>query len=268
MNPCLTPMDKNSPTDTIAGAIEAGNAILIREFPVHPDPLREFLGRLGNLQSDYTSLIAGEDANPSFGFNIVRPKKQSGSFVRTHFRSSDLPPHNARSWAKLRPKFFAMLMVDPGWRDQQTYQNGESFFVDWHRAFALALSRDPRQAEMDFKLLSTEPVQFCADNVREPNNEGPLIYRIENRPPEHEWGIRIKQNLPEVLLAMGRDDLAGAVQRMQAAAHELGRKQVVALERGDLVIIDNNRWAHGRFSFELMRGSVLNPREVWSTTIL
>jgi hypothetical protein len=61
------------------------------------------------------------------------------------------------------------------------------------------------------------------------------------------------------------------VKSLQDAANAVGETRHMPLRRGDLLIVDNNRWGHGRCDFERARDAdgriEVNPREVWSLTL-
>ena len=199
---------------------------------------------------------------------MVKLRDDGTGALRTHHRSGPLEPHAARSWALRRPRYFALLMVEPGWRDLPFGSNGESVFVPWRRALERMRSENAARFETAFGLLSERPVTFEADKVREPVSAGPIIYPLSDSRDEWDIGVRVKQDLPAVLRRIGAgEEIAQAVEWLQSSARHVAREKLAVLERGDLVVVDNNRWAHGRMGFEIARGNALNPREVWSLAV-
>ncbi len=67
-------------------------------------------------------------------------------------------------------------------------------------------------------------------------------------------------------------ELAEQTEALTSLLAEIDRvTHTVALDAGDLVIVDNDRWAHGRRAVRGQRSGDgdgrTNPRELWSVTI-
>jgi hypothetical protein len=94
--------------------------------------------------------------------------------------------------------------------------------------------------------------------------------RLPSPHREFDVGIRIKGGLVEHLCHTAPDHgTTAAVRRLIEAAHATAH--VVASASGDLVLLDNDRWGHGRQTVVgtavIDDVSVANPRELWSDTI-
>jgi len=255
----LRRLRNNSTANAVANAIKDGAGICIPSFPINAATMLGFLKDLGEPLADYARLIPGE-ISVAPDLNVVKLRKGPPGKVRTHHRSGELVPHTARSWAKQRPRYFAMLMVEPGWRDGPTHSNGESLYVPWR----LALDRMRRESALKFgaafEILMDTPVFFEADKVREAVNAGPVGYQLPDSRDELDVGFRIKQDLPAVLRRCANANLlADAVEWLQTTARAAAMELPTVLECGDLVVLDNNRWAHGRCAFEITRNHFLNP---------
>lgn len=260
----LTQLDAGATAADVEAVITKGGGVLLRSFPVEPHAFLGLIRQMGEPCQEYASLIVDERSTAERGFNVVKLNSTGG---RVHHRPGALRPHCARSWANRRPRYFALLMIEPGWRDRPHGLNGESLFVPWRAAFASLAATQPRTFEADFELLASKPIAFSADHVREEVNEGPIVYPLEETDDRFDSGVRVKQDLPDLLMRLGEGAAAKAVGRLQARARLLCADRLLALDGGDLVIVDNNRWAHGRCEFEVERRGRLNPREIWSTTI-
>lgn len=260
-------MGQDVTPEHVVAAIHGGEGVLISQFPVDSGRMLGFLTTIGRPLTEYARLIPEEQSGAPVGVNVVKLRERSDG-GRTHHRSGELVPHSARSWAHERPRYFALLMVNSGWRDSAPGRNGESLFVPWRGALERMRKDDPTRFEMAFRLLSEIPVSFEADHVREAISQRPIIYPLPDSRDDLDVGVRVKQDLPLVLRRMAVvEDLANAVEWLQASARQLAHEKLAILNNGDLVVLDNNRWAHGRCEFEVARGSALNPREVWSIAI-
>ncbi len=97
-----------------------------------------------------------------------------------------------------------------------------------------------------------------------------VAYELPNPRHELDLGVRLKSDLLQHL----RDSEPAAastsfVESLVAAGAQTARQLQMAA--GDLVVIDNNRWGHGRRGVvgrATSEGgrSVVNPRELWSLT--
>jgi hypothetical protein len=267
----------------IAGAVRelvrTNHAAYVRNFPIDADHFVEFLSMFGEPLPNYGSKSEGQ-ATDSYRvhpvINQVRYKEREGAGKFVHERGGELRAHSARSWRKQRPAYFSMLMVDPGWRDQEEGANGESILVRWRDALRLLAEQEPVQSVADLELLSRTRICFPANNVVEETSDLPLIYRLDDPEDEYDYGVRLKVDILDKLdlLREYLDDVeayAAAVRRFIEAANDPAVRISYPMDSGDLVFVDNNRFGHGRRSIVTARDQngerALNPRELWSVTV-
>ncbi|RAJ42429.1 alpha-ketoglutarate-dependent taurine dioxygenase [Kitasatospora sp. SolWspMP-SS2h] len=256
--------------------MEKNRICLVRGFPPDPDRYLEFLGRFGEPLMNYSSLSALEKTDPHPQINRVKYKRKVTGAQSVHYVAGGLRPHSARSWRSPRPSHFAMLMVEPGWREAPAGERGESVVLCWNELFTRLAERDGEVFERHFARLSGTPLTFEANNVREELSDLPLLYPLPDARGPYDVGVRLKQDLPAKVEAMGgrvpeseeyRESLAYL---MEASADE-AFFACFPLERGDLLLLDNHRFAHGRLrivgEYEADGEVRSNNRELWSVTV-
>ncbi len=236
---------------------------VVRVRGVEPDAvaLVEFLAPLGMVLGYY-----GGDAgtHPDHaGIWKVRYEPSAAERGEGHAVDGDLPVHSSQSLRAERPPFFAMLMVNPGWQNLAPGLRGESLLVRWSDALA-ELARESGDAA-SVRQAALSPVSF-PDGTRRS-----VAYELPNPRHELDLGVRLKSDLLQHL----RDSEPAAastsfVESLVAAGAQTARQLQMAA--GDLVVIDNNRWGHGRRGVvgrATSEGgrSVVNPRELWSLTL-
>ncbi|HEU5268328.1 MAG TPA: TauD/TfdA family dioxygenase [Jatrophihabitans sp.] len=250
---------------------------LVRGFPVDADAYLEFLSAFGEPLDNYSSKsnLAKDAPNPKI--NRVRYKRKAEvSTQSVHYVSGALRPHSARSWRAPRPAYFAMLMVDPGWRDTAAGERGESIVLSWQSMFSQLATREPEIFEPHFGRLCSTPVSFQADNVREEVSDSPLLYQLPDAQDRFDVGVRLKQDMRAKAAAIA--DTIEDFPAYQQALHYLldssddpQYQAEFAMDAGDLLILDNNRFAHGRRKIvgERLEDGELrtNDRELWSVTV-
>lgn len=250
---------------------------LISSFPIDPDLYLDFLNRFGTPLPNYSSLSELDKDEPHPQLNRVKYKRKSTDAKHSdHYASGELRPHSARSWCAPRPRYFSMLMVDGGWRDTAPGESAESVIVQWEYLFTQLAKRDGSVFAEHFARLSGKPVSFQANNVREELAETPLIYELEDSHGPYDVGVRLKQDLQEKIEGI-RDQLSdfdcyrASLDYLVRATCDPSLQYSFLLERGNLLLIDNNRFAHGRRNMigeRLIDGrSVTNPRELWSVSV-
>ena len=249
---------------------------LVRGFPVDADIYLEFLADFGAPLANYSSRSDLEKDDPHPQINRVKYKKKQGAAKSVHHVAGGLRPHSARSWAAPRPSYFAMLFVEPGWRDAPAGERGESVVVSWHGLFIRLAERDPEAFAEHFARLSTIPITFQANNVRETLSDSPLFYPLPDARGPYDVGVRLKQDIGDKLLGI-KDSVPEFGEYQKALDYFLGasdEEQYQAcfpMEAGDLLILDNNRFAHGRRKIigeRVIDGETrTNNRELWSVTV-
>jgi hypothetical protein len=253
------------------------HAVRIRHFPCDPKRYVQFLGQFGTPMPNYKSKSGiGADEQDHAAINRVIFKPPTGERQLLHQQGGPLPVHSARSWSKIRPALFAMLMVHPGWLDQPRNHNGETVLVRWRDVIRVLREAEPLARCKDFKLLSQTPLPYMANNVREAISDLPLIYPLPDAEDECDWGVRIKYDLTSKLETVPMEGVDRAAYRHALVRFlELANQPLLQccfqLQAGELVLIDNHRWGHGRRAFVTDRESqgkrITNPRELWSVTV-
>lgn len=181
-----------------------------------------------------------------------------------HAVDGPLAPHSSQSLRNPRPRLFSMLMVDAGWEDRPFGLNGESVLASWCTAF--------RQMRADLGLGFRATLQAMLDEVPFPDGSyRSVAYHLDSATSEDDLGVRLKNDLlPFLRDSRPAHPATAAVGQLMAAAERTALR--IALRRGDLILLDNDRWGHGR---EPVVGHVrrhdgqidLNPRELWSVTV-
>ena len=263
--------------DAASAVLGRQRICLVRGFPVDQDGYLEFLGKFGTPLSNYSSLsdLDKPDVRPEI--NQVK-YKQKGNYAKhsVHYVAGELRPHSARSWCTPRPAYFAMLMVDGGWRDTPSGERGESVVVCWQQLFTQLAERDGDTFVGHFRELAGTPVRFQANNVREELADLPLCYPLPDSAGPYDVGVRLKQDFQEKISGLV-DQLADPERYREAldylVANAADEKFQISfpLESGDLLLLDNNRFGHGRRTIigERVLGgeTAVNPRELWSVTV-
>lgn len=183
---------------------------------------------------------------------------------QAHAVAGPLTPHSSQSLRDPRPHFFSMLMVNAGWQGRAFGFNGESVLSPWRSAF------ESMRTELgsDFDRVR----QTLLEEVEYPDGSWRTVaYPLESARSEDDLGVRLKSDHLPFLQANSPDGpMTTAVEALSAAAARTAVR--VALRSGDLILLDNDRWGHGRESVvgheKRADGSLrLNPRELWSVTI-
>lgn len=248
----------NSAKDVLA---EIG-LVRVSTFPTSATKYLQFLARFG-APITYYGDAAGTHPEHSA---IWRIKYDPASALRgeAHAVAGPLTPHSSQSLRDPRPRYFSMLMVDAGWQRRAFGQNGESVLSPWRSAF------ESMRAELgpDFELVR----QALLNEVDYPDGvRRPVAYHLASARSDDDLGVRLKGDHLQYLQATAPSSRAtAAVEALSAAAARTALR--VALRSGDLILLDNDRWGHGRESVvgheERPDGSLqLNPRELWSVTI-
>jgi hypothetical protein len=249
---------------------------LVRGFPVVAESYMDFLRHFGEPLANYSSRSDLEKTDPHPQINRVKYKRKQGAAKSVHYVAGGLRPHSARSWAAPRPAYFSMLFVEPGWRDAPEGERGESVVVSWHDLFTELAERDPEDFAEHFGRLSKVPITFEANNVRETLSDSPLFYPLPDARDPYDVGVRLKQDLRDKIVGI-KDTIPefGAYQKaldyFLDASDEERYQACFPMEAGDLLILDNNRFAHGRRKIvgeRVVDGEVrTNNRELWSVTV-
>jgi hypothetical protein len=245
---------------TVKSELTNTGVVRITRFPLCATDYIEFLSAFGKPLGYY-----GDDAgtHPEHAaIWRIRYEPEAAANGKVHALAGPLAPHSSQSLRWPRPPYFSMLMVEPGWRDRPPGENGESLLVRWRDAIRL-MRTDPLHADAVTALFSEVPFP---DEV--PRS---VAYNLATATNPGDIGVRLKSDLLNHLRSVAPDHPAtAAVERLAEAAAEVAKR--VPLAAGDLLLLDNDRWGHGRESvvgYEVAPcGELhLNPRELWSATV-
>lgn len=231
---------------------------------MRPDPMRfiQFLSRFGSPLPYYGRQVGAHPSHAAIW--RIKYDAHDASLGETHAVDGPLPAHSSQSLRVPRPPYFSMLMVDNGWQDGPAGQNGESIFVQWSDAFA----QMKFEAPLGYKRL----VDLLLADVPYPGGEAvrSVAYILQSQRSDFDIGVRLKSDLLEHLRTNVPDHPAtSAVEYLVRAAATVARR--VQMHSGDCVIVDNDRWGHGRETVVGQRRVATtdecNPRELWSVTL-
>lgn len=180
--------------------------------------------------------------------------------------NAELRPHTAHSWGLERPRYFALLMVDPGWTDSDPGTHGESLFVAVADALDTMAQRWPNHYDDDSRHLTHTPVEFWGKLRRSAVSRQPLLFPVAERGP---LGIRYREGMLDALsecvdTITDGEQFLEAVNRLDQALLTAPRVEL-QLGSGDLILLDNRLVTHARRPFVARSDSGLwNPRLVYS----
>lgn len=239
-----------------------GGVVRVSGFPLTVLDYIRFLRAFGEPLRYY-----GDDAGTHpLDSAIWRIKYDPASASRgeAHAVDGPLAPHSSQSLRDPRPRLFSMLMVNGGWQSRAFGMNGESVLASWRAAF------QQMRADLGPNFLAT--LQAMLDEVPFPDgSRRSVTYQLDSAASEDDLGVRLKSDLLPFLRNSWPEHRATDAVGQLVATAERGALRI-ALRSGDLVLLDNNRWGHGREPVigHVLRldGSVdLNPRELWSVTV-
>lgn len=266
--------------DAVGASLRAHRLAYLREFPVAVDAYIGVLSELGELCGNYAAGSAKAAYRLHPVINVVRcqPAPRDGP-QRVQETGGALPPHSGRSFAQRRPLYLAMLMADPGWTDAEPGRNGESLIIRWGDVLIAMRERYPREWAEDRRLLAGVSAKFAASFLAEEPSGLPVLYLPgEPRPVPvaEDVAVRLPQVVERLRHASGGTGNGGgadgarwfeAVRRLAVTASSPGVAHRYAMARGDVVILDNDRYGHGRCEVIATRGGEVNPRTLWSVNI-
>ncbi|WP_141217230.1 TauD/TfdA family dioxygenase [Rhodococcus sp. 14-2470-1b] len=240
-------------------------AVRISNFAADVSAFIEFVEHWGRPLRYYAANTIG--AHPDHAaIHHVRYEQAAAARGELHALDGPLSLHSAQTMRDPRPACFAMLMIDPGWLDGSPGQNGESIFVEWRAVLVELVLRFGRDGESMVRTLKS-PILF-PDGTRRS-----VLYDLPDAQGCFDHGVRMKYDLVEALRTGDTSDreAARALEALHEVAHDEAVVRQIRLGVNELVIIDNDRWAHGRRSVRGERpttnGRLVNPRELWSVTL-
>lgn len=257
--------------------LERQRAALVTDFPPDPAQYIELLTALGRPLDNY----AGEADNAAYALhrkiNVVKCAPPAAGPTRVQERSGPLPAHSSRAFSNKRPRFIAMLMIDSGWQDLPSGSTGESTAVRWRDVIRWMRRNQPDTFPSDFQLLTQTPICIMADHVVDEWSQAPLLYPLYEGIEADDLGARLSLVLWDQLPKMSMSDelrarYIEAVSRFAAASNDPAIRHTYRLRSGQIAILDNNRFGHGRCAVVATRTGPddttdLNPRELWSVTV-
>ncbi|MEU2246322.1 TauD/TfdA family dioxygenase [Streptomyces sp. NPDC019224] len=252
----------------------------LRNFPIDVDQYIGLLSRLGELCPNYAAGSTKDLYTLHEAINIVRCRApQAAGPERVQEKAGSLPMHSGRSFARRRPLFLAMLMTDPGWQDLEPGSNGESLIVRWGDVLAEVRRRHPEHWAEDLRLLTSRAMSFPASHLDEEPSLVPFLYvpgTPRYTPVADDVAVRLPQDIGRLRMAAESLDDGErwfeAVTRFQQVANDPAVTHRYVMNAGDVVVIDNDRYGHGRQHVVAARtgadgGQTVNPRAIWSVNI-
>ena len=168
-----------------------------------------------------------------------------------------------------------MLMVTAGW-PAPPGTAGESTVVRWPDALHQMRHLGPDTYDADYALLTETPITITAQHVTDEWSDLPLLYPLDDAASDDDIGARYSLVLSDQLSGMAmdpelRDRYATAAARFAEAANYPAARYVHPLRPGQIILLDNNRFGHGRLPFPETRpadnGTDVSPRTLWSTVL-
>jgi hypothetical protein len=258
----------------IRARLASNKAAYITQFPRKESSLIELLRGFGMPIENYQSTIGTKTSNCDPHINYVRVASTAKDAFG-YEADGALPVHSARSWRDPRPSLFAMLMVNSGWR-LGAGKSGESILVKWSDAFRWGKLKGGTCWDQHFNLLKNVRLRFAAKRVQEPTSDLPLVYHLRDPSGELDMGLRLRSDILDIVDEK-RNQLSAfehyraAVVELLSAVNATESQITYQMDEGDLVIVDNNRFGHGRCDVVGRRETdgilYTNPRELWSVTV-
>jgi hypothetical protein len=244
--------------------LRVDHLVYIRGFPISTGSLIRFLSHFGRPLPNYASTLIPADVAPENFINRVCFKNERAEFG---FQAEGpLPIHTARSWRMPPPALFSMLMVNKG--DQRPGYSGASRVLRFRDALRW-LKESQGSAYSDIiSQLSNLRIALPAKKVPEPPPLAPIMFSVGS-PDECDLGVRFRADIddiaaPQLQASRWTDSIAHLVD----AVSNCGGLFEFQMQPGDLLVLDNRRFGHGRANAERIQSDgFVNPREIWSTTI-
>lgn len=244
--------------------------VLVRNFPPSKDSLIAFCANFGSFLPPYGTRI--ENMEDMVGDVWVNADVEEQNRLLTE-GNSELGPHTAHAWRVERPRYFGLLMIDPGWRDQDQGNNGESVFTHIDAVLSEMRKRYPDSFDKDFNLLRNTPVRLPISFMEDEIDNSPIIFDVDGQG----LGLRYKGNTKE-LIEQSADQIPDgrtyyqALSRFYESAQNATERIEIPLDSGDFVLVDNRRVMHARRPFPFSRmgvaGQEINPRHLYNIHIL
>ncbi|WP_159083635.1 TauD/TfdA family dioxygenase [Nocardioides terrigena] len=246
---------------SVSDIVRDRGVVRVSCFPGDAAELIGFVNHVGDPLEYYGGDTGSHPDQPAVW--RVRYEHEASLRGDTHALDGPLSVHSSQSLLEPRPRYFCMLMVNPGWQDNAPGLNGESLLAPWARAFE-SLDHE-HVAYRDIRDTLLAPMRYPDGTIRA------LAYDLPDARSQYDYGIRLKSDLESYLRESRPASVDfDAVRTFAQAAQRTALS--VQLAAGDLIVVDNNRWGHGRQSVIGRRGDGAglmhtNPRELWSLTL-
>jgi hypothetical protein len=254
---------------------------LLRGFPVDVEQYTRLLAHFGRLCPNYAAGSEKDAYTLHPAVNVVRCSAAApgGDAQRVQEKAGSLPMHAGRSFAHRRAPFIAMCMAADGWTDFAPGSNGESLIVRWGDALAAVRERHPEHWAEDLRLLTSISISFPPSHLDEEPSTLPFLYvpgTARRTPVLDDVAARLPQNLGRLERAAEKLEAGErwleAVRRFADAANDPAVKHRYTLGAGDVVLIDNERYGHGRMEVVGSRPgpdgrAITNSRTIWTVNV-
>jgi len=228
--------DDSFRADLVAG-IKQDGVVVVRNFPCDGGALVRFGREFGELEpaDPFSPNLSPDDPMDWLGHTKAHKKKTWGG---------PLALHTAAAHAPVEPRLHIMLMLDHGaTTSDETTDNGQSRLGRVDDAVERLVADLGAAATPILDVLQTTPV-----STGFPFPDVPRVEPILTRTADGSWRFRYWIRILEYAES---GDLS-ADQRAAFTEFDAALKSTafdVALQTGDLIVLDNHRVAHGRRSF-------------------
>lgn len=216
---------------------------VVKGFPVDPDSLLEWGSALGRVSSK-PSFTPGRICRDGV-FNWVGDVRFYDWLSPAERRPTEdgiaIAAHTARSLVAKAPRLFMMLLAEPS-PNGRPGNRGESLLVRLEDAIAWLQTVYPNdEVEEALHVLRESPLTVSSPS-------GPIeTYILESTTNGDR--LRYWLNIESDVRASGSAALLSAWTKLDGALRSPEVAEIIDLERGDLIILDNYRVAHGRCEF-------------------
>lgn len=231
----------------VADSLRSHGIVLLHKFPYDSAALVALARRFGLPQRLLLSRekVAGHDPRnwvTDVRFRADIPETDRFDFVEG---TQQLGLHTARATAAVQPQLLLMYMADPGERGADKADQGQSWFARLDDALhQLAVDHGPGRADKMVETLAN--TAFQPIDARRPY---PFVGSVLARKDNGCWKLRYWEFIARQAEGNAPPALAAAIVALDAALNHESVRHEIALDAGDLVLLDNERVAHGRRAF-------------------
>jgi len=238
------PYANNLRIDDLLVTIDTAGIAVLSGFPTDPGALLEF-GRQIGVPSPKPGYSRGSSTTQNAAFEYVADVRYMREIPSSERRATqgnvEIRLHTARSFAVNRPRYFALLMAQP------SVYGGTSTYGLVDRVLEVLGKKSPAAYSGYVSELSTTHVPWTHRNSPAGDAAStPLLSSIGTGRPQFRYWNGILETAAEHRM---HKTFIDALENFDNALHDEATLTEVHADRGDLVIIDNNRVAHGRRAF-------------------